>query len=96
MEVPRLGVKLELQLPAYTTVTAVGDLSHIYDLHHNSRQRGTPTHCVRPGIEPESLWIPGGFFLLCHNQNSLALFSMQIQPSPPPTPRGGGRSRRSF
>ena len=35
MEVPRLGIKSELQLPAYTTATALLDLSHIYDLHHS-------------------------------------------------------------
>ena len=29
MEVPRLGVKSELQLPAYTTVTATPAPSHI-------------------------------------------------------------------
>ena len=29
MEGPRLGVELELQLPAYATVTATPDLSHI-------------------------------------------------------------------
>ena len=28
MEIPRLGVKLELQLPVYTTATAMQDLSH--------------------------------------------------------------------
>ena len=39
MEVPRLGIRLELQLPAYTTATATQDLSHICDLHHSSRQR---------------------------------------------------------
>ena len=35
MEVPRLGVKSELQLPAYTTATAMAtpELSHICDLH---------------------------------------------------------------
>ena len=38
MEVSRLGVELELKLPAYTTVTA--DLSHICDLHHRSWQFG--------------------------------------------------------
>ena len=32
MEVPRLGVKSELQLPAYTTATATRDLSHISNL----------------------------------------------------------------
>ena len=34
----RLGVKSELQLPAYTTATAMPDLSHVCDLHHSSWQ----------------------------------------------------------
>ena len=38
MEVPRLGVQLELQLPVYTTVTATPDRSHVCDLHHSSWQ----------------------------------------------------------
>ena len=33
MEVPRLGVRLELQVPAYTTATATWDPSHICHLH---------------------------------------------------------------
>ena len=36
MEGPRLGVELRLQLPAYTTATAMQDLSRIYSLHHSS------------------------------------------------------------
>ena len=38
MEVPRPGVKSELQLPAYTTATATPALSHVCDLHHSSGQ----------------------------------------------------------
>ena len=38
MEVPRLGVKLELQLTAYTPATAMWDPSCVCDLHHSSRQ----------------------------------------------------------
>ena len=38
-EVPRLGVKSELQLPAYTRAIATPDLSHVRDLHHSSWQR---------------------------------------------------------
>ena len=38
MEVPRLEVPVELQLPAYTTATAVLDLSHVCDLQHSSQQ----------------------------------------------------------
>ena len=39
MEIPRLGVELELQLPAYTMATATQDPSSICDLHHSSQQR---------------------------------------------------------
>ena len=39
MEVPRLGVKLELQLLAYTTATATLDLSYLSNLLCSSRQR---------------------------------------------------------
>ena len=35
VEVPRVGVKLELQLPAYTTATATWDPSHICNLFHS-------------------------------------------------------------
>ena len=38
MKAPRLGVKLELQLPTYTTAIAMPDLSRVCDLHHSSRQ----------------------------------------------------------
>ena len=38
MEAPRLGVELELQLPAYAIATAAWDLSHICDRHHSSWQ----------------------------------------------------------
>ena len=41
-EIPRLGVKVELQLPVYITA------------HGNS---GSLTHWVGPGIEPASSWI---------------------------------------
>ena len=35
-EVPILGIKLDLKLPAYTTVTATQDSNHVCDLHHSS------------------------------------------------------------
>ena len=38
MEVPRLGVELELLPLAYARATAMRDLSHVCDLHHSSRQ----------------------------------------------------------
>ena len=38
MDVPRLEIELELQLPAYTTAMATQDLSQIFDLPRSSRQ----------------------------------------------------------
>ena len=38
MEVPSLGVQLELWLPAFATAIATRDLICICDLHHSSRQ----------------------------------------------------------
>ena len=38
MEVPRLGVESKLQLPAYTTATAMLDLSCVFKLHYRSWQ----------------------------------------------------------
>ena len=39
MEFPRLGVKSELQLLAYTRATATPDPSCVCDLYHSSQQR---------------------------------------------------------
>ena len=41
MEVPRLGVESELQLLAYTTASAMPDVSVVCNLHHSSWQ-----HCI--------------------------------------------------
>ena len=38
MEVPRLEIESELQLPAYTTATATWDLIRICNLHQSSSQ----------------------------------------------------------
>ena len=40
MEIPRLGVKLELQLTAYTSATAKWDPNCVCNLHHSSQQCG--------------------------------------------------------
>ena len=84
MEVPRLGVKLELRLPAYTTATATWDLSHVCDLHHSHSSAGSLTHWLRPGIEPTTSWFQVRFisaaspwelriffFFLVHNDRKL-------------------------
>ena len=41
MEVPSLGLKLELQLLAYSTATALLDANCIFDLHHSSWNTGS-------------------------------------------------------
>ena len=38
MELPRLGIKSEVELPAYTTAKATQDLSCICDIRHSSQQ----------------------------------------------------------
>ena len=58
MDVPRLGVKLELQLLAYTTATATWGPScncDLYIIAHSNT--GSLTHWGRAGIEPVSSWI---------------------------------------
>ena len=57
MEVPRLGVELELQPPSCTTATATQDPSCLCDLHHSLWQCQILTRWVRPEIEPMSSWI---------------------------------------
>ena len=42
MEVPRPGVKSQLQLLAYTTATTIPDPSHVCNLHHSSWQCWIP------------------------------------------------------
>ena len=48
MEVPRLGFDSELQLLAYTTAAATGDLSRICNLHHSSLQCQIPSPLSEP------------------------------------------------
>ena len=52
MEVPRLGVELELQLPSYTTART--DLSHIHDLH-SSLQQCQILNPLREARDPTSI-----------------------------------------
>ena len=63
MEVPRLGVKSELWLLAYTTATETWDeiqaMSATYITAHGNA--GSLTHWMRPGIEPATSWVLVGF-----------------------------------
>jgi len=63
MEVPRLGFKSELLLLAYTTATAMQDLSHVCDLHHSSEQCRILNPLTRAEIEPATSWTPVRFVI---------------------------------
>ena len=80
MEVPRLGVESELQMPAYTTATATRDLSLVYDLHHSSlpcqifllSETRDQTHILMDTIQVCFCWATTGaplllllFFFFC-------------------------------
>ena len=54
VDVSRLGVTLNLLLPAYARVTGTRDPSYICDLQHSSRQCRCLTHWAKPGIKPAS------------------------------------------
>ena len=57
MEVPWPRVESQLQLQAYTTATAMPDLSCVCDLPHSSRQCRILNPLNEARIELESSWI---------------------------------------
>ena len=80
MEVPRLAVESELQLPAYSTATAPPGLSHICDLCCSLWQcqilnplsgAGDQTHTLR-----DASWVLNP---LSHNRNSLGFLSWSYE-----------------
>ena len=56
MEVPRLRVESELQLPAYTTATATQIWAASVTYTTAQGNAGSLTHWVRPGIKPATSW----------------------------------------
>ena len=65
MEVPRLGVQTELQLPAYARATAVPDLSHVCDLHHSSQQCQILNPLNETGDRTHNLMVPSQIRFHC-------------------------------
>ena len=65
MEIPRLGVKSELQLPAYTTVTATQDLSGVCDLYHSSQQHQILNPLSASGDRTHNLMVPSRIRFCC-------------------------------
>ena len=65
MEVPRLGVELELQVPAYARATATWDPSLVCNLHHSSWQwiPNPPDKAMDGTCNP--IWLPVRFVNHC-------------------------------
>ena len=74
MEVPRLGVELELQLQAYTTATTTQVLSCVCDLHHSSQ----PHRILNPLNEATNqtcyLMVPSRICFCCTTTGTPAVF----------------------
>ena len=71
MELPRLGVKSELQLPIYTTATATRDPSRVSNLHHSSWQHQILNPLSEDRDHTRILLDTSGIHnLLSHNRNS--------------------------
>ena len=75
MEVPWLGVELELQLTACAMATAMQDLSCVCNLHHNSWQcwilNPLSENMDQTHILNDTSWV---YNLLSHDGNSKMLF----------------------
>ena len=61
MEIPRLRVESELQLPAYTIATATADLSHICNLPHSSQQHRILNPLSEARDQIHNSWFLAGF-----------------------------------
>ena len=79
MEVPRLEVKSELQLPAYTTVTAASDPSQICDLCRSSWERQILS-ILSEARDPTHLLVETSLVLnpLSHNRAPKDCFKFQL------------------
>ena len=76
MEVPKLGVQSELQLPAYTTATAMRDPSSLCDLYHSSRWQDQIPKPLSKARDRAQVLMDASQVLnpLSHNRNSCITF----------------------
>ena len=65
MEVPRLVVKLKLQLPDNTTATAMPDPSCVCNLHHSSRQHRILNPLSEVRDQTRNLLVPSQIHFRC-------------------------------
>ena len=76
MEVPGPGVKLDLQLPAYTTAASMLDPSHICELHHSLKKHWILNPLSKARDRTFTSWTLCWLLnLLSHNRNSWSFSS---------------------
>ena len=75
MEVPGLGVELELQLPAYTTATATPDWSHTCKLHCSLGQHWM-LHLLSKARDPTHILTDTSWVLNPLNHSANATFNV--------------------
>ena len=71
LEVPRLGVELELQLLVYATATATWDLSCVCDLHHSSWQHWILNPLSEARDQTRNLMVSSGIRFYCATMGTL-------------------------
>jgi len=65
MEVPRLGVELELQPPAYATATAIQDPSQVCELQNRWQQFGILNAQSETRDQTHTSWARTGSLFFC-------------------------------
>ena len=65
MEVPRLGIESEVQLPAFTAATAMPDPSRLCQLHHSPRQHGIPNPQSKARDQTWNFMVPSRIHFRC-------------------------------
>ena len=74
MEIPWLGVELELQLLTYPTATAVPDPNHVCVLHHSSWQRRILNPLIKARDRTCNLMVPGQICFHCTTMGTPLFF----------------------
>jgi len=78
LEVPRLGVKSELQLSAYATATETPDLSRVSNLHHSSWQCQILNPLSKARDQTRNLMVPSRIHFCCAMTGTPLLMNIDI------------------
>ena len=75
---PRLGVKSELHLPAYTTATATPGPNHVCDLHHSSWQRRILNPLIEARDQTRNFMVPSRIRFHCAKKGTPTIVSFEL------------------